>query len=289
VREETGAYLVQGTETIIENIISSIDFYVSRAVGGPMGFLETQTQGPEEPPGQGRELIPLFQSVYHDIGPVHEDGWIRLISDEGDLFYWIAARLYVQWGGLMSIHFPITPAERPEGYEGTSEAIGWGGQHQTFDDLEPLDRNKTAFLRELGRARTSFANRYIAHGRMLRSVPFDAGTIDLWFDQKIPGSAGITNAGTWTVPRVIHAAWIDDTNRTIGLVFVNLHADEPTAITLDVDVSSLWGVDRAGATATRITAGSSGAIGVVSDDQTLKADVTLPSREVVLVEIGPPR
>ena len=136
MREETGQYLVQGTETIIENIIGSVDFYVSRAVAGPMGFLETETQGPEEQPGQGRELIPLFQSVYHDIGPVHEDGWIRLIEEEGDLFYWIAARLYVQWGGLMSVHFPITPAERPDGYDGTSEAIGWGGQHQTFDDLQ---------------------------------------------------------------------------------------------------------------------------------------------------------
>jgi hypothetical protein len=286
VREETGKYLVQGTETIIENIIGSVDFYVSRAVAGPMGFLETQTQGPEEQPGQGRELIPLFQSVYHDIGPVHEDGWIRLIEEEGELFYWIAARLYVQWGGLMSVHFPITPAERPEGYDGTSEAIGWGGQHQTFDDLQPLDRNKSGFLKELARARTTFANRYLAHGRMLRSAPFDAGTIDLAFHQEIPGSRALTNAGTWTVPRVIHAAWTDDDTGTIGLVFVNLHADDATSVDLDLDVSSLWGVSRAGATATRVTASASDVIGTVSDAQTLKADVALAPREVVLVEIA---
>jgi hypothetical protein len=286
-RDETGKYLVQGTETIIENIIGSVDFYVSRAVAGPMGFLETETQGPEEPPGQGRELIPLFQSVYHDIGPVHEDGWIRLIEEEGDLFYWIAARLYVQWGGLMSVHFPITPPERPEGYEGTSEAIGWGGQHQVFssEDMRPLDRSKSGFLKELGRARTTFANRYLGHGRMLRPAPVDAPTIDLSFNQGIPGSAAITNAGTWTVPRVIHAAWIDDDNGSIGLVFVNLHAGESMSVALDIDVAALWGVDRAGATATRVTAGTSEVIGTVSDAQSLKADIALPPREAVLVEI----
>jgi hypothetical protein len=292
VREETGKYLVQGTETIIENIIGSVDFYVSRAVAGPMGFLETQTQGPEEQPGQGRELIPLFQSVYHDIGPVHEDGWIRLIEEEGDLFYWIAARLYVQWGGLMSVHFPITPAERPPGYDGTSEAIGWGGQHQTFEDLKRLDRGKSAFLKELGRARTGFANRYLGHGRMLRAAPFDTGTIDLAFHQKIPGSDAITNAGTWTVPRVIHAAWTDDDAGTIGLVYVNLHADETTSVPLDLDLSALWGpaqvrgAQRAGAPAMRVTAGSSEVVGTVSDAHTLKTDVTLPPRAVVLVEIA---
>jgi hypothetical protein len=287
-REETGKYLVQGTETIIENIIGSVDFYVSRAVAGPMGFLETETQGPEEPPGQGRELIPLFQSVYHDIGPVHEDGWIRLIEEEGDLFYWIAARLYVQWGGLMSVHFPITPPERPEGFEGTSEAIGWGGQLQVFgsDDMRPLDRGKSGFLKELGHARTTFANRYLAHGRMLRSVAIDAGTIDLWFHQEIPGSGAITNAGTWTVPGVIHAAWIDDDTGNVGLVFVNLHASEATSVALDMDVAALWGLQRAGAKAARVTSGSSEAIGTVSDAQTLKTDVALPPREVVLVEIG---
>ena len=42
---------------------------------------------------------------------------------------------------------------------------------------------------------------------------------------------------------------------------------------------------RAGATATRVTAAGAEVIGTVSDAQTLKTDVALPPREVVLVEI----
>jgi hypothetical protein len=57
---------------------------------------------------------------------------------------------------------------------------------------------------------------------------------------------------------------------------------------LDLDLSALWHFQRARGAATRITADSSEVIGTVSDAQTLKTDLALPPREVVLVEIGSP-
>lgn len=287
VRDETDKYLVQGTETIIENIIGSVDFYVSRAVAGPMGWLESETLGPEAPPGEGRELIPLFQSVYHDIGPVHEDGWIRLIEEEGDLFYWVAARLYLNWGGVMSIHYPIDAPERPPGYEGSAESIGWGGQHHVWDDLPELDRNKSGYIRRLGSARTTFANAYLGYGRMLRNVPLACDTIDVSFDQTIPGSAAsLRNSGTWTVPVITHGVWLDEATGRVGLVLTNLHARDVQSVSLDVDVAGLWGLDHVGSRACRVTDGGSEELGTVSNDNTFKSDVDLQPRDVVLVEIG---
>lgn len=283
VREQTGRYLVQGVETIIENIAASMDFYVSRAAGGPMGFLETDTQGPEEPPGVGRELIPLFQSVYHDIGPVHEDGWIRLVEEEGELFYWVAARIYIQWGGLMSIHFPITPPERPPGHDGGAEAFGWGGQHQTFTELGELDRNKSAFLAELGRARTTFANAYLGYGRMTRPPTFRNASIDLFFDQELPGSKVFRNTGTWTVPQVTCGAWIDDRENSLGLVFVNLHALHDAEIALDTDIEQTWGMALRGDVRV-VTADAVSERG--GSDGRLAVTVALPPRKVVVVEVS---
>lgn len=286
VMNETGRYLVQGTEQIIESIIPSVDFYVARAGGGPLGFLEAWTCGPEEQPGAGRELVPLFQSIYHDVGPVHEDGWLNLCEGEGDLFYWLVSRIYVTFGGLLSVHYPLNPAERPGGYDGGSETIAFGGEHLIFDELPELDRGKVAFVKELGRARTTFANAYLGYGRMLRPVPLDCATIDLTFDQRLPLIDSFRNQGTWTVPLVTHAAWIDDATRKVGIVLVNLHETEETTVALDVDVSSLWGLDRAGAQVTQSGASGSRPLATVDDRNQVATKVELPPRKVVLIELG---
>ena len=218
VEKELGRYLVQGTEQIIESIIPSVDFYIARTGGGPLGFLEAWTCGPEGPPGENRELIPLFQAIYHDVGPVHEDGWFKMTREEGDLFYWLVARIYLRFGGLFQSHYPLDPPERPPGYDGGSEVIAWGGETLIFDPpLPELDMDKVAFLKELGRARTTFANAYLSYGRMLRDAPFECGTIDLGFHQELPLIDSFRNVGTWTVPQVTHAAWADDATGNVGI------------------------------------------------------------------------
>ena len=78
VAKATGRHRA-GVETIIENVGGSVDFYVSRACSGPLGVHEAWTSG-RRIPRRGRELIPLYQAVYHDVGPVHEDGWLTLPS-----------------------------------------------------------------------------------------------------------------------------------------------------------------------------------------------------------------
>ncbi|MEX0875801.1 MAG: DUF6259 domain-containing protein [Actinomycetota bacterium] len=285
VGKVTGGYFAQGTETIIENVIGSVDFYVSRAAAGPMGFLEAWTQGPEEAPGTGRELIPLFQSVYHDVGPVHEDGWIRLLAEEGDLFYWVAARIAIQWGGVMSIHYAMDPAERPPNYEGSSAVISWDGARYVFDDLPALDRAKVAFIRELGRARTTFANAYVSYGRIVRPVDIDARSIDLRFHQELPGIKEITNEGVWSVPRVMHGAWMDDATGRLGLMFVNLDASEQTLLEIDADLNAKWGIAGAGRKIVLHTRDGSQDLGTVSAQNRISISLQLPARLPVLVEV----
>ena len=286
VRKESGKYLVQGTEVIIENIIPSVDFYVSRAVAGPMGFLEAWVGGPHEPPGTGRELIPLFQSVYHDVGPVCEDGWIRLIEEEGELFFWVAARLYLEWGGLMSVHYPLDPAERPPGYDGGSWVIAWGGERLDFEaPLPELDPGKTGYIKELGRARTTFANAYLGYGRMLRPISVDCGTVDLHFLQKLPLVDTFRNEDTWTVPQVHHGSWTCDATGNVGILLTNLHATDPTTVALDIDLQRLWGLDRAGHEVVRIDANGSSSLGSVDEQNRIATKIELAPRRVVLVEI----
>ena len=94
---------------------------------GPLGQLETDYFGPETPPGEGRELIPLFQAVYHDVGPVHEDGWITLAEKEGSFFYFVAARIALVWGGILSLQYCTVPPEAFAGQDAATpaETILW--------------------------------------------------------------------------------------------------------------------------------------------------------------------
>jgi hypothetical protein len=286
-RTETGGYLVQGVEVIIENVVASMDFYVARACAGPVGALEAWSFGPIEPPGGDRELVPLFQAVYHDVGPVHEDGWLTLSADEGALFYWIAARIVLEWGGLLSLHYANNPPERVPGHDGPAELIDWNGARMRFDELPEADPGKIAFVRRLAAARTDFALPYLAYGRMLRPLDLATGTVELDYDQRYAALPNVANAGTWPVPEVVHGAWADVDDR-VGLVLTNVRADEAVAVRLVADGSD-WGLDLAGRAITRRDAGEDGAteLGRVPASGRLDVTVSLPPRSVTLVEVAP--
>jgi hypothetical protein len=284
VAESTGRYLVQGVETIIENVGGSIDFYVSRACAGPLGTLEAWTLGPELPPGEGRELIPLYQAVYHDVGPVHEDGWLTLAADAGDLFFWVAARIYLQWGGLLSLYFATGPPERPPGFDGAAEVNSWDGARVRFDELPSADPEKVAFVRELARARTTFGRPFLAYGRLLRPLPLRVGTVELSYRRDVQGFNTYAE-GVWPAPEVVHAAW-QDVDGNLGLVFANLRESGGVTIHLSGDAGALWGMDLRRADATAVTSAGTTGLGRVPEDNVLAFSVALAPRRVTLVRVA---
>jgi hypothetical protein len=284
VARETGRYLVQGVETIIENVGGSVDFYVSRACAGPLGVLEGWTLGPEAPPGAGRELIPLYQAVYHDVGPVHEDGWLTLSADTGDLFFWVAARIYLQWGGLLSLHYAGSPPERPPGYDGPAEVIAFDGALVRFDELPAADPHKIDFVRELARARTTYGRPFLAYGTLIRPVPLDVGRLELRYRREIHGF-GTYAEGVWPAPEVIHSAW-RDVDGNLGLFFVNLRETEPITVTVSAAADALWGMSLAGRVASLVTSDGTASLGAAPEDRSLAFSVPLAPRRVALLRIG---
>jgi hypothetical protein len=276
MKEATGSIPAQGVETIVEHVIADIDFYVSRSVAGPLGALEALTLGPESPPGGGRELVPLFQAIYHDVGPVHEDGWLTFECTIGDIFYWIVSRLVVTWGGLLSLHYANNPPERIPGAE-SGEVITWDGGLRRFEDLIPPDQDYMAFAATMGQLRTGIGKPYLAYGSMLASLPLHSPDVVLEYNRRNPVLTGISRQGAWSVPRVVHGSW-QASDGTIGLLLVNV-AEEPW--TAQTSVAAQWRCMSAKAEVV-------GAEGSASLEQgKVHLDVTLPSRQPVLVVFDP--
>lgn len=280
---ETGRYLALGVETIMDSVVGSVDFYVSRACAGPLGALENWVVGPEDPVGGTRELIPLFEAVYHDVGPVHEDGWLTLSAEEGDLFYWVAARIVLQWGGLLALQYATNPPERVPGFEGPAEVVNWDGATVRFDHLPEPDAGKIAFVRELARARTQFGRPYLAYGRLLRPLPIEAGTVELTYSHRLHALGNIRTEGRWTAPEVLHGAWADDEGN-IGLFFVNLRDQGSVTIPLRGDPRTLWGLDLSARSAVVTASSGSERAQALTPSGDLRLELALAPRVVTLVE-----
>jgi hypothetical protein len=274
--EAIGSVPAQGVETIVEHVIADIDFYVARSVAGPLGGLEAMTLGPETPPGGGRELVPLFQAIYHDIGPVHEDGWVTFEHTFGDLFYWVVSRIAVTWGGILSLHYANNPPELFPGAE-SGEVISWDGGYHRFEGLEPPDQGFIDFAAEMGRLRVGIGKPYLAYGRMVAPLPLQSPPVSLRYHRSNPVLSGITRQGAWEVPRVVHGAW-RAADGSIGLFLVNV-ADQPHRLT--GSYRPAWGCDDGEAAIHR--AEGTAAFG----DGVLELDIALPARRPVLVVVTP--
>jgi hypothetical protein len=289
VADATGRYLVQGVECIIENVIGSVDFYVARAGAGPLGYHEGWNPAHEEPPGTGRELLPLFEAVYHDVGPVRHDGWLTMAQSHGDLFFWVAARIALQWGGLVSLHysygFAYNPPEAIEEVDSLPGHVNWDGATVQFDSLPELDRDKASFIGELARTRTSLATPYLCHGRMLRPIPMKVGTVTQWFAGRYSSAPTLLLDGEWEVPEVVQGAW-QGPDGTVGLVFVAVGV-ERVAATIEIDGRALWDIDLAGAPVRISTSDGPLATASCDGDGTAELEIVLEPRVVTLVEIEP--
>jgi hypothetical protein len=257
----TGRSPAVGTEVVNESVMGTLDFYTARACSGPFSGLEAGVGGPELEPGSGRDLVPLFEAVYHDYGPVRQDGWAQVSQRQGDLFFWTSARCVLQWGGLLSLHYAIN---WPGPGHGRDEAafVGWDGGTYSSSELPEDDPAKLDFIGELAAARVGFANKYLGWGRLRRPPRVGGGTVTLGYEFVGEWLSAHRAAGAWTVPRVVVGAW-EAPDGDVGVLLCNVGPDA-----IELDVSGMWG--------TRATTRD----GVLR----LGPSLVLPSRRVVLVD-----
>jgi hypothetical protein len=286
-----GRYAVQGCETINETNIGLIDCFFSRVVAGPHTVAEGRSNwgAPfETTPGGPVEAVPFFDAVYHDHGPVRQDGYAQLNPGYGDAFYWIAARQVLLFGGLLDLDYNVYWPEAFPGYTGSPEATytPYDGGYWTPYETPEYDAAKGDFVREVAKARTGFGNPWLGYGRVARPVGVKSPTIGLdygnhrdvypWNDQAAQG--------TWHVPQVSEAAWFDKHDR-LGLFFTNLAKDRSFPLTVDVDAGERWGRDLRGC---RLRlAGSDGEriIGKVGKDNHVRFKIDLAPRKVACVAV----
>jgi hypothetical protein len=266
---------IRGTELVNEVFLDRLDFYQARAEASPASSFEADRFRDWVKSGRV-EKVPLFAFVYHEYGPVRLDGWAKLSREQGDLFYWIAARV-VAWGGLLELNYEFSPLEL---LDGTPEPLD-EHYYALPDHRYEVDTEKAAFVAELAAARIGWANPYLAYGTMLPPLPIEAGTIELdWFHYNCPPEwPAFEDRGSLEVAAVVHCAWrrgdrvgvflvnVDDTERRVTVPFSSLRLPRETDHTA-------WVVDRAG----RRLVGTSNA----------DVEIELPSRRVVLLEVARP-
>jgi hypothetical protein len=286
-----------GTETICECVIDVVDYQQSRALAGPQTTFEgraTTARDPyERPPGKGIELVPFFEAVYHDHGPVIQDGWGQLSVQHGEIFYWIASRVALEWGGLYELNYEYGWPEALPDHEGEPEAsfTPYDGAYYTTDHAPELDPDKAAFLGQIAAARTGFGNPWLAYGRVARPTGAASPTVTLdyhhthdWF------KADRTIAGAWDVPQLLESAWFDPRGR-LGLFFVNLAKEGDLPVTVDVDAGERWGTSLRGARIRVETAeddAPAAKLGRVGPDNHVRFSLTLPPRRIALVSVERP-
>src|SRR6185436_990448 len=107
-----------------------------------------------------------------------------------------------------------------------------------------LDTGKAAFLKEVALARTTFGNPWLGYGRLVRPTGTASKKITLDYDHYQDWlNVSEHRQGTWDVPQLTEAAWIDPHGR-LGLFFVNLSKDEDLELEIDVDARKRWNTDH---------------------------------------------
>lgn len=272
-----GRYVPQGSELVNEVFVGRLDFYQARAEASPASPLEgDQFRGWIE---EGRaEKVPLFAYVYHEYGPVRTDGWGKLSREQGELFYWIAARV-LTWGGIYQLNYEFSPLETVDGREEPLD------EHYfpLPDHRYPIDPDKAAFVAEVAAARTGFAGPHLAYGTMLPPLAIESPTVELdWFVYNShPSWAAYEQRGTREVEAVVHGAW--RRGERAGVVLVNVDREEhEVAVPLRPEDLRLQG----GAFEMEyVTASERRPLGPLAagGDVALR----LPPRKVVLLEVTP--
>lgn len=276
--EAAGRYVPLGCEMVNEVLLPELDFYQARAEAGPCSQFEAHPFWPWIRTGDCVK-VPLFTYLYHEYGPVRMDGWGQLAAEQGDLFFWIAARVFA-WGGLYELNYEFTSLEA---VDGAVDDMRESYAPHCVQRQNPVRAECVAFVREIALARTGFANRYVAYGEMLRPLPFDAPDVDLsWFHYDAPPDRPEYEAGgVATVSSVVHAAW-RYRRESVGFLFVNLLTEpQDVVVTLDPDHYDLNARELH-----LLEVTLDGIVDRGPVDGGVECNVTLPSRRVVLLELS---
>ncbi len=194
---EAGHDVPLGTEMMCECFLPQLSFYQARAWAQPCSMLETWPLADAMRSGRAR-MIPLFDFVYHEYGPVRMDGWGKLVRETGDLFYYNAAKVY-QWGGLYEINHEYSPMELLDGAENDPQEHFFRFQPRGY----AYAPERAAYLRAFARARTGLANPYWAYGAMRRAPRVACARIRLpWFHYNY-GGGGEETRGDYAVDSVL--------------------------------------------------------------------------------------
>jgi len=288
-----GAYVPVGTECVGEPYVSCLDSYYARSAGieltmETMPYTRFLTWIPD---GQ-MAVVPLFEFVYHEYGPVAMQGVYSVYpwsAPEGDdLWTWSEARATL-WGQLVVPHLLYPGAE--------------------------VSAERRAFLHSMTAARTGFANEFLAYGRLQRSPRIDAGTVTIdhglaeggWLRKlALPehpaGAEPLPDHGDWsvgewigtmmtipstpartstlTVPAVLAQAYTFDGR--LGVLLVNLHRDRELTVKVPIDTKD-YGLPPGRYAVERITAEGRELVARVTSRG--EVDVELPPREFVLLEV----
>ena len=273
--------VVRGTELVNEVFTDRLDFYQARAEASPASAFEADRFRPWVKAGSV-EKVPLHAYVYHEYGPVRMDGWAKLSREQGDLFYWLAARVLV-WGGLFELNYEFSPLETLD--DGLAEPLD--EHYATLPDHRyAIGPDKAAFVRELAAARVGPANPYLAYGTMLPPLAIDCPTVELdWHHYNGPIEwPAYGDSGTKAAPAVVHCAWRHADSAAVVLVNVDRvphRVDVPAhAETLRLRRDVTYELARIGGDDVE-------PLGTLGEDGTVT--VELPPRRVVLLEARPGR
>lgn len=269
---------VRGTELVNEVFTDRLDFYQARAEASPASAFEADRFRAWVKEGRV-EKVPLHAYVYHEYGPVRMDGWAKLSREQGDLFYWVAARV-LAWGGLFELNYEFSPLETLDGVAEPLDEHYYPLPDRRFE----VDPDKAAFVRELATARVGPANPYLAYGTMLPPLEVDCPVVELdWRHYNCPTDwPAFDDAGTHAVPAVVHCAWRHGDAAAVVLVNV---ACVRHRVALPLDTRTLR-LPVGGAYEVELVAeGARTAFGALPADGVVTVD--LPPRRVVLLEIRP--
>jgi len=280
----SGRYVPQGTEVMVENLLDVLDFGQWRVSGGVQGDMEGERFLPWVKARRAWR-VPLFTYVYHEYGGLRIDGWLKLAPEFGELFFHTAANVCLE-GGIPELNYEFSPLERFPGMDGPTPQVHYDRSITLHPDACRVDSAKVEFLRGITAARTGFAKKYLAYGRMtppaklLTPVP----SVDMpWSHYNDIG--GRKEKGTFSVPAVVHHAWAYR-DESVGLLFVNIREQGDLAVQGEISMSRCglrgrqWAarrIDRDGSHSVPLRSTGEGAH---------QFSLTLHPRRIVLLEIA---